>query len=54
MLMRKRKMMMDIERENVMTVASSLRSIPKKATDDPMDDPMSRMLAERMRSRTSG
>lgn len=27
----KRKMMMDIEKENVMTIASSLRSIPKKA-----------------------
>ena len=54
LLMRKRKMMMDIEKENVMTVASSLRSIPKKATDEPMDDPMSRMLAERMRNRTSG
>lgn len=54
MLMRKRKMMMDIERENVMTVASSLRSIPKKTTDEQMDDPMSRMLAERMRGKTQG
>ena len=27
----KRKMMFDIEKENVMTIASSLRSIPKKA-----------------------
>ena len=54
MLMRKRKMMMDIERENVMTVASSLRSIPKKTADEQMDDPMSRMLAERMRGKTQG
>ena len=29
-LMAKRKMMMDIEKENVMTIASALRSIPKK------------------------
>lgn len=29
-LMSKRKMMMDIEKENVMTIAASLRSIPKK------------------------
>ena len=27
----KRKMLMDIEKENIMTIASSLRSIPKKA-----------------------
>ena len=26
----KRKMLMDIEKENVMTIASSLRSVPKK------------------------
>jgi hypothetical protein len=29
-LMSRRKMMMDIEKENVMTIASALRSIPKK------------------------
>ena len=29
-LMAKRKMMMDIEKENVMTIAAALRSIPKK------------------------
>jgi hypothetical protein len=29
-IMDKRKMMLDIERENVMTIASALRSIPKK------------------------
>lgn len=49
LLMRKRKMMMDIEKENVMTVASSLRAIPKTPEDDAADDPMSRMLAERLR-----
>ena len=31
----KRKMMFDIEKENLMTVASALRSIPKKAPKDP-------------------
>ena len=30
-LMQKRKMMLDIEKENVMTVSSSLRAIPKNA-----------------------
>lgn len=30
-LMQKRKMMLDIEKENVMTVASALRNIPKNA-----------------------
>ena len=32
-LMSKRKMMLDIEKENLMTVASGLRSIPKKPED---------------------
>ena len=27
----KRKMLLDIEKENIMTIASSLRSVPKKA-----------------------
>ena len=30
----KRKMMLDIEKENVMTIASALRSIPKKVEED--------------------
>lgn len=29
----KRKMMLDIEKENIMTIAAALRSIPKKADD---------------------
>ena len=29
----KRKMMLDIEKENIMTIASALRSIPKKTTE---------------------
>lgn len=34
----KRKMMFDIEKENLMTVASALRSIPKKSAPDPEDE----------------
>ena len=37
----KRRMMLDIEKENVMTVASSLRAIPKNVQeDDGEDDPL--------------
>ena len=39
----KRRMMFDIERENVMTIASSLRSIPKKAT--PKKNPLQEALS---------
>lgn len=38
----KRKMMLDIEKENVMTIASALRSIPKKAEDK--DNPLLKVL----------
>lgn len=38
----KRKMLLEIEKENVMTIAASLRSIPKK--DDKEDDPLLRVL----------
>lgn len=34
----KRKMMLDIEKENLMTVASALRSIPKKPTESKEED----------------
>jgi hypothetical protein len=30
----KRKMLFDIERENIMTIAAALRSIPKKEVKD--------------------
>lgn len=40
----KRKALFDIERESLMTVASALRSIPKKADEDAGDDPMSALL----------
>ena len=38
----KRKMMLDIEKENIMTIASSLRSIPKKV--DEKDNPLMKVL----------
>lgn len=40
----KRKMMFDIERENIMTIAAALRSIPKKA--EPEDNPLLKALME--------
>jgi phage terminase small subunit len=39
-IMAKRKMMLDIEKENIMTIASVLRSIPKKPTKEDEQDPM--------------
>ena len=39
----KRKMLLDIEKENVMTIASALRSIPKKV-DDEKDNPLLKVL----------
>lgn len=46
----KRKMLLDIEKENIMTVASALRSIPKKPKDEADDDPMAGLLAARGRA----
>ena len=43
-IMAKRKMMLDIEKENVMTIASALRAIPKKPVEEDMDDPMDHLL----------
>lgn len=40
----KRKMMLDIEKENVMTIASSLRSIPKKENQN-KKDPLLKILS---------
>lgn len=39
----KRKMMLEIEKENVMTIASALRSIPKKP-DQEKDNPLIKVL----------
>ncbi len=43
-IMDKRKMMLDIEKENIMTIQSALRSIPKKAEDEEAEDPMAKIL----------
>lgn len=45
----KRKMLLDIEKENIMTIAAALRSIPKKAKDEEDDDPMTALLNRRVR-----
>lgn len=43
----KRKMLLDIEKENIMTIAAQLRSIPKKVEDEADDDPMAKLFGER-------
>lgn len=40
----KRKMLLDIEKENIMTIAAQLRSIPKKVEDEAEDDPMAKLF----------
>ena len=39
-LMAKRKMLLDIAKENIMTIAGALRSIPKKPEEESFEDPM--------------
>ena len=43
----KRKMLLDIEKENILTIASALRSIPKKAEEKAEEDPMANLLNRR-------
>jgi len=43
----KRRMMLDIERECVMTIAAALRSIPKKPEKEDQADPMAELLGKR-------
>lgn len=43
----KRKMLLDIEKENIMTIAAQLRSIPKKENDEEEDDPMAKLFRAR-------
>lgn len=45
-IMKKRKLMLDISKENIMTIQSALRSIPKKETEKP-NSAMSAFLAKR-------
>ena len=46
-VMQKRKMLLDIEKENLMTIASVLRSIPKKPQEEEREDPMAALLKRR-------
>lgn len=43
----KRGMMLNIEKENLLTIASALRSVPKSPTDNKQDDPMAELLKSR-------
>ena len=47
----KRKMLLDIEKENIMTIASSLRSIPKKVTKEEPKGGMAERLSKRYGSK---
>jgi len=44
-IMTKRKMLLDIEKENIMTIAAQLRSIPKKVEDDEDADSMAQLFS---------
>jgi hypothetical protein len=46
-IMDKRKILLDIEKENIMTIASALRSIPKKPEEKEAEDPMESLLNRR-------
>jgi hypothetical protein len=46
-LMQKRKAMLDLERENIMTIAAALRTIPKKVEAEESVDPMARFISQR-------
>lgn len=39
-LMAKRKMLLDIEKENLLTINSSMRAVPKKPVEEEDEDPM--------------
>ena len=43
-VMEKRKMILDISKENIMTIQSALRSIPKKPQEEKHVDPMTKLL----------
>jgi len=46
-LMNKRKMLLDIAKENVLTIGGALRSVPKKPVDETKDDPIASFLSKR-------
>lgn len=45
----KRKMLLDIEKENILTISSALRSIPKKVEKPEEKDPMASILKRQRR-----
>jgi hypothetical protein len=47
--MDKRKMLLSIEKECVMTIAAALRAVPKKPADEDEDDPMAGLLSRRVK-----
>lgn len=47
LLLARRKMLLDIEKENIMTTLSQLRSIPKKILDQEEPDPMEEFFKKR-------
>ena len=46
-LMAKRKMLLDIAKENLLTIQSALRSVQKKVEDETKEDPMAKFLSKR-------
>jgi hypothetical protein len=47
-IMQKRKLMLDISKENVMTIQSALRSVQKKPEEDTGSSPMAAFLKQRL------
>jgi hypothetical protein len=47
-IMAKRKMMLDIEKENIMTIASALRSVPKKPPAEEKKGGIAAYMAQRV------
>lgn len=43
----KRRMLLDIEKECVMTISSALRAIPKTLPDEAADDPLTKLIESR-------
>ncbi|MDY2864571.1 MAG: hypothetical protein SOT68_10345, partial [Oscillospiraceae bacterium] len=50
-IMSKRKMLLDIEKENIMTIAAQLRSIPKKVDGEDEEDDMAQLFSQNMKTR---
>jgi phage terminase small subunit len=48
-IMDKRKMLLQIEKENLLTIASALRAIPKKPPEEEEDDQMASLLNRKSR-----